>query len=267
MKFIFLFIILFIFLVDSSAINETLEQLSPLDLNTIAISDTIAYVDSIVTLQIDVDNCEEFVAFQVDLILPDGLDFIEDSEQLTSRAQDHLIQANYVGEDTLRIISFSMNSLPFNGDSGAVAYIEFHVNLDEGLYPLILENGLLANVNSENILDEMINGQLEVLPVTSSYQENIVPLKFTVSKNYPNPFNPTTKIDYALPTESDVVLSIYNIKGQLVKRIKHENQPAGYHQIVWQGRNDNNRRVASGVYFYRLKAGKHQKIKKMLLLK
>ena len=267
MKFIFLFIILFIFLVDSSAINETLEQLSPLDLNTIAISDTIAYVDSIVTLHIDVDNCEEFVAFQVDLILPDGLDFIEDSEQLTSRAQDHLIQANYVGEDTLRIISFSMNSLPFNGDSGAVAYIEFHVNLDEGLYPLILENGLLANVNSENILDEMINGQLEVLPVTSSYQENIVPLKFTVSKNYPNPFNPTTKIDYALPTESDVVLSIYNIKGQLVKKIKQKDQPAGYHHFYWHGKDNSTKSVASGVYFYRIKAGKHQKTKKMLLLK
>lgn len=252
----------FIALVFSEEIKEL-----PVDVNTIAIANAQSYPDSIVQLELDIENYEEFVAFQIDLLLPDGLDYIEDSEQLTSRAQDHLIQVDYIGDDSLRIISFSMNSMPFLGNSGAVATIEFYVNLDEGLYELVLENGLLADINSNNILDEMINGSLEVLPITKKNNENISSPKFILTNNIPNPFNPSTRIDYALPADSDVELSIYNIKGKLVKRIKQKDLPAGYQHIYWYGRDSNNKRVASGVYFYRLKAGKHQKTKKMLLMK
>ena len=88
--------------------------------------------------------------------------------------------------------------------------------------------------------------------------------------NYPNPFNPTTNIRFNLANgNSDKVnLKIYNVKGQIVKTFKlnSENLSAS-NNIVWNGRDDNNRSVSSGVYFYKLSAGDYTNSKKMILLK
>src|SRR5690606_25016909 len=121
MKLILSVVILYACLSNIAAINGTSEHLENLEFNILSIGDAQSYVDSIVTLHINVDNWEEFVAFQVDLILPLGLDYIDGSERLTGRAQDHLTQASYVGESTLRVISFSLDSLPYNGSSGTIA--------------------------------------------------------------------------------------------------------------------------------------------------
>ena len=94
-----------------------------------------------------------------------------------------------------------------------------------------------------------------------------LPEEFSLFQNYPNPFNPTTTIIYGLPRRSNVTLEIYNIEGQLVARVRHENQQAGYHEIRWNGVNQSGRRVASGIYVYRLRAGEFVETKKMLLLK
>lgn len=94
-----------------------------------------------------------------------------------------------------------------------------------------------------------------------------IPEEFSLFQNYPNPFNPTTTIMYGLPQRSDVTLEIYNIAGQLVARIQQNNLQAGYHEIRWNGVNQSGRRVASGIYVYRLSAGDFVETKKMLLLK
>ncbi len=98
--------------------------------------------------------------------------------------------------------------------------------------------------------------------------ENTVP-KFEKAelKNYPNPFNPETTISYSLPLDSNVAISVYNIKGQKVVDLVNEKLEKGEHSIVWKGKDSNMRNVASGVYFVRMKAGKETKIKKVMLLK
>jgi hypothetical protein len=85
--------------------------------------------------------------------------------------------------------------------------------------------------------------------------------------NYPNPFNPETTIKFSTAKDSKVSLKIYNIKGQLVKTLVNENLNAGTHQIVWKGKNNNNKSVSSGVYLYRLKSNKYVSVKKAILLK
>ncbi len=72
-----------------------------------------------------------------------------------------------------------------------------------------------------------------------------IPLTFAVSQNYPNPFNPTTSVEYQLPTPSAVILRVYNILGQEVTQLVHQNVNAGYYTIRWNASS-----VASGVYFY-----------------
>lgn len=84
---------------------------------------------------------------------------------------------------------------------------------------------------------------------------------------YPNPFNPTTTISYSLKENSKVSLNIYNIKGQKVKQLVSDQLAAGEHSSIWDGTNDNSKSVSSGIYFYKLKAGDYQKVRKMVLLK
>ncbi len=87
-----------------------------------------------------------------------------------------------------------------------------------------------------------------------------------LGQNRPNPFNPSTRIDYYLPDACGVVLDIYNIKGEPVRRLVGGRRAGGSYTAVWDGRDEKGRRVGSGVYFYRLRAGKTVLSRKMVLL-
>ena len=97
--------------------------------------------------------------------------------------------------------------------------------------------------------------------------KNQVPAKFSLSDNYPNPFNPTTTISFNLAAESNVTIDVYNIKGQKVKSLLNDQLPTGQHSVVWDGLDDNGKTVTSGIYFYKIVAGENTEMKKMLLLK
>ncbi len=90
--------------------------------------------------------------------------------------------------------------------------------------------------------------------------------------NYPNPFNPETWIPYHLANDTDVSLFIYDINGALVRELDLGHQRAGYYTdrsraAYWDGRNAVGESVASGVYFYQLRAGDYLKLRKMVILK
>lgn len=84
---------------------------------------------------------------------------------------------------------------------------------------------------------------------------------------YPNPFNPRTVFAYELPRVDQVQLAVYDLRGQLVRRLVDERQAVGRHEAVWDGRDGAGRAVASGVYFYRFTAGQEQRGGKLTLLK
>ncbi len=89
-----------------------------------------------------------------------------------------------------------------------------------------------------------------------------------LAQNYPNPFNPGTTISYDLPGPARVSLKIYDVSGRLVRVLEDAvAEPAGHHQVGWEGRDRFGRAVAAGVYFYRLEAGKYAETRRMLLLK
>ncbi|CUT02297.1 carbohydrate-binding module family 20 domain-containing protein [Candidatus Chrysopegis kryptomonas] len=89
-----------------------------------------------------------------------------------------------------------------------------------------------------------------------------VPLTYELYQNYPNPFNPTTTIKYSIPNTERVTLKIYNILGQEVATLIDEEQKPGVYELKFDATN-----LASGVYFYRLQAGKFNAVKKMMLVK
>ena len=93
------------------------------------------------------------------------------------------------------------------------------------------------------------------------------PVQLTLLQNYPNPFNPTTTISYFLPEAAKIQLDVYNLKGQLVKTLVNVDQAAGKHHAIWDGKDSNNHKVASGVYLYRLSSPSKSLTKRMLLMK
>lgn len=97
-----------------------------------------------------------------------------------------------------------------------------------------------------------------------------IPITFELLSNYPNPFQVNgigTTINYSIPSDINVELSIYNIKGQNVTTLVNGSQDAGSYSTVWNGKDKNNKFVASGIYLYKLTAGKETSIKRMLLMK
>ena len=122
------------------------------------------------------------------------------------------------------------------------------------------------NVNIEEVLtidyilfDEEFGGNIQF---TDFEESTVVPAKFNLAQNSPNPFNPSTKIDFSIAQDSNVILEVFNMKGQKVATLKNEIMTSGKHTVVWNA--DSN---ASGIYFYKLTSGKKTETKKMLLLK
>jgi hypothetical protein len=107
-----------------------------------------------------------------------------------------------------------------------------------------------------------VAGTTSVEPVAEG-----VPKVYELSNNYPNPFNPSTQIQYAVPRASNVSLVIYNVLGQQVRTLVDAPQNAGRFTVTWDGRDNLGHVVGSGVYFYRLNAGETSLVKKMLMLK
>jgi hypothetical protein len=103
--------------------------------------------------------------------------------------------------------------------------------------------------------------------VVSDNHVSEVPAITALKGNYPNPFNPETRINYSLAQNGKVELTIYNLRGQKVRSLVGETQSAGEHNVVWNGRDDAGRTLASGMYFYRLKAANYDVTRKALLLK
>ena len=127
-------------------------------------------------------------------------------------------------------------------------------------------NGILGqsivgeSQNSNNILISGFWGYISYGFLETDGQ--IIPKEFQVSNSYPNPFNPKTKIDIAIPEPSKVSIGIYDILGNEISTLVNEPKLPGNYEINFDGKN-----LSSGVYYYKLAAGSNTEIKKMILVK
>ena len=94
-----------------------------------------------------------------------------------------------------------------------------------------------------------------------------IPKSFKLCQNYPNPFNPTTVIRYQVPRAEKVTITVYNLLGREIKVLVNEAKPVGYISIIWDGRDNDNREVANGIYICKMVTGRFSKTIKMILLK
>jgi type IX secretion system substrate protein/dockerin type I repeat protein len=175
------------------------------------------------------------------------------------------------------------NIITINTDGNAV---EIYGTIDDEYCHIeIVDNGVETKtwIDNEEIKNISSRGEFEIsLPTgfevlwvkarnlnnpTSTEPNNIPEVKNQLHGNYPNPFNPSTTISFNITESNNVELEIYNVKGQIVQTLVDERLEAGSHQVFWNGKDQNNKSVTSGVYFYKMKCGSYTSTKKMILMK
>ena len=152
----------------------------------------------------------------------------------------------------------------FNGTSGRML---FKVDAASGVGGICIPTQEYQEVNVEfvNVVDWVPpTGPIKPLTINDT---SVLPNEFELLDNYPNPFNPTTSISFNIPSEVYTEVNIYNMMGQKVRTLHNGNLQAGRHHIFFDGFDDNNIQLGSGVYFYRVTAGEFNATKKMMLVK
>lgn len=134
---------------------------------------------------------------------------------------------------------------------------------DDGVSESELDDARALGERVAIIADQLKSGAI----VNINSNTNQLPEGFGLQQNFPNPFNPSTKINYELPHPSKVLLKVFNELGEEVRTLLDKEEPAGKYQVLWDGKDNNYQPVATGRYFYQLNADGIAQTKKMILLK
>ncbi|MBZ0097804.1 MAG: T9SS type A sorting domain-containing protein, partial [Taibaiella sp.] len=148
------------------------------------------------------------------------------------------------------------------GDSGLV-WVYWHGVITEQIHDGYL--GIYSN-DPVNPVDN-VHLMLDVTLTGINDGLELIPTKYALHQNFPNPFNPSTTIKYDLKAKTDVTLTIFNVLGQKVRTLVNTSQVAGYQKVVWDGLNEYGEQVSTGVYIYRIEAGDFVKSRKMVFMK
>jgi hypothetical protein len=178
----------------------------------------------------------------------------------------------------------AVNLPPTSGDV-AELFFSFNVRVKEGAVPTVinLDSTFVPPAGSYVAsIDTTIGPGNNVVAITPQYADcgsgdiflpvheyewvNL-PEKYALDQNSPNPFNPTTKIEFALPHSGDVTLDVFNVLGQKVTTLVDEHLNAGFKSVEWDGTDALGNEVSSGVYLYRINVNDFSATRKMLLLK
>ena len=171
--------------------------------------------------------------------------------------QTREISGGSIGQNSLRV-HFGL------GDAGSVDSLIIHwpgsitevfSGIEAGKFYRIIEDSVIAEIEDN---------------IPTGIDAPAVPREFYLSQNYPNPFNPSTKINYTVSAQSGlsrVKLEIFDIMGKSVHQLVNERQGHGVYSIEWHGRNKRGKRIANGIYYYRLTVDQFVETKKMILLK
>ena len=247
----------------------------------------------------DVDGNLAIQAYDASLILQYAVGLIdhfpvENKEAYIAKSSDVSIQTENgyllftAGEDLLgfELSIDTGNGISFGQPEFLADEIISTTNLDNGVYSLAIcsANAISDNnpfmripfdVNSYNATDLLLHltintEEKDVLIDLSNLGEDSPELVTFdhVSNNYPNPFNPETSIQLAVKeNNTSVSMKIYNVKGQLIKTLLSGHLNSGYHDVIWNGKDNNDKFVSSGVYFYKIEIGKNQFMNRMILMK
>jgi len=188
--------------------------------------------------------------------------------------KDQIVKIDLTTGDTTRIgrTGFNVNTTDLAFDeSNQLFGIKGSGSLVSDLFKINQTTGTGTMVGSVGIKD--LTALSYSSGVTSVQDEEIrVPVTYSLEQNYPNPFNPSTQIKFALPFNSSVRITIYNLLGEVVRELVNTDMNSGVHTVQWNSEDVSGRKVSSGIYFYELNANgvngnQFNQVRKMILMK
>ncbi len=177
-----------------------------------------------------------------------------------------------IPENTVAASSFSKADYHQNNSFlRLLVYDDQSTALDAGKYlgasiPFLLINPEEIVVENIIVADEM-NRSIPDVEIEIQYENPNIPLNYTLSQNFPNPFNPATVIKFSIPKDEFVTIKVYDIIGREIKTLFSGNTNAGIYLLNWDGADNAGMQVSSGTYIYRMTAGSYAESKKMIYLK
>lgn len=153
--------------------------------NVLSIPNVSGDANSTITAEVVIDNNDPFVAFQCDIQLNDEINYVNATIALTGRASDHVITAQLLSGNILRILSYSLSQTVFSGNSGAVCTFDLSLGNVPGDYPLTISNPIIGASGGSNILTGFNNGQITIFKgcINGSVIYNTVTSKFNFCEN------------------------------------------------------------------------------------
>jgi hypothetical protein len=235
--------------------------------------------EDVLIVPVNVTNTQELVALDIPLSFSEGA-FLE-KVTYTDRVKTFEVTIDQIDNDNNTVVIGLISMV--TGDrpdlaigTGPVA--ELHFKLEPGVNSVEINPIEMQNPNHSLTYywNDFSNGPPEVRSVHPEVEsgqvfyanpEIAIPTRFALHQNSPNPFNPSTKVAYDVPTAGNVEITVFNVLGQRVTNLVNGYQDAGSYEVIWDGKDDTGDPVASGVYFYRIKTEQFNDTKKMLLLK
>jgi len=178
--------------------------------------------------------------------------------------------AAYGLSDAIRKSSLMLD-VPFTVSGGGVGDSQFNIELLVGQEVLgtfkVLLTSAGRNGGTSSFLSKASAAAEESESLMQGEAQASIPAGFALSPNYPNPFNPTTRIAYSIPTAQFVSLKVYDLLGRHIRVLISGDVRAGSHTVSWNGTDDGGRAVPSGVYIYRLTTQNFVSTKKMIVVR
>ena len=232
-----------------------------------------------------------------------GFKFIPESIDVLS-LNENVIEQNFMAFDTLapsvkvlypnggeKLLKSSQDTIKWlASDNSSIEYLNLHYSMDDGKTWKLFFGGMLDECKYVWAIPDSLSNSIKVKVTVADKVGNIsfdesdssfsivdetsvenklfnTPLIFKLYSNYPNPFNNSTIIPFQVVEKANIEIQIFNISGQKIITLTNQQFEAGYHNILWDGRDIYGDYVSSGIYFYQLKSGKLLETKSLLFLK
>lgn len=218
------------------------------------------------TLEIQLSNTDDIYGVQFSLRTSSDIGLCQ-FERGTRTNEAHWMIAAYKPCDSIvNVVIISVQSGKFSQGQGALGKISFIADNPKDISTASFANVLVTNSTADSI-------GIAINNITWNCNSNLIASNteetksFALGNNYPNPFNPSTKINYRLNKAAKVQLSVYDITGREVMRLIDQYQNTGEYNVDWNSKNFNGQRMASGTYFARLTVDNQSTTSKMILAK
>ncbi len=172
---------------ESRGLQELSVEADIYSVNEIYVGNNSGNLGSNILIPVSINNMDSFTSFQLDITIPSGVEYVENSISLSGREEDHSISAAVINPNTLRVISYSPNNLNFNSTSGEVFSFSLLPVSNSGYHPLDISNSIISNLDLGDVISDVYSGSITInaplLNINSTLDFGRVPLSISTDKN------------------------------------------------------------------------------------